>query len=185
MVPKTCKIRLALESPGCLFIRLFVVTMPEIAQYTGNGCWQPPSNYIQSESRKEECMVQRVFCIVDTGSSLTEICFASCILHLYLWELHKDLPTDAIVIKHNWLYQNTIFSARDCQRSMMETSVLGFMRFDNIGFATSALAWPHQRALQQAGREGQDCTDGTDGRSFQIRKVTRLQSYKMHTFAHK
>ena len=104
---------------------------------------------------------------------------------LYLWELHKVLPDDAIVIEHNRFYQNIIFSAPDCQRSMMETSVLGFMRFDNIGFATSALAWPHQRALQQLGREGQDCTDGTDGRSFQIRKVTRLQSYKMHTFAHK
>ena len=92
---------------------------------------------------------------------------------LYLWELHKVLPEDAIVIEHNRFYQNIIFSALDCHRSMMETSVLGFMRFDNIGFATSALAWPHQRALQQLGREGQDCTDGTDGRSFQIRKVTR------------
>ena len=103
----------------------------------------------------------------------------------YIWELHKVLPEDAIVIEHNRFYQNIIFSAQDCQLSMMETSVLGFMRFDNIGFATSALAWPHQRALQQLGREGQDCTDGTDGRSFQIRKVTRLQSYKMHTFAHR
>ena len=104
---------------------------------------------------------------------------------LYLWELHKVLPEDAIVIEHNRFYQNIIFSAPDYQLSMMETSVLGFMRFDNIGFATSALAWPHQRALQQLGREGTDCTDGTDGRSFQIRKVTRLQSYKMHTFAHR
>ena len=105
----------------------------------------------------------------------------------YIWELHKVLPENAIVIKCNcinYTHQNLIFSALDCQRSVMETSVLGFMRFDNIGFATSALAWPHQRALQQVGREGQDCTDGTDGRSFQIRKVTRLQSYKMHAFAH-
>ena len=117
--------------------------------------------------------------------NLTEICFARESMLLVSVRVAQGFTRGCYCDRTQLVInQNMIFSALDCQRSLMEPSVLGFMRFDNIGFATSALAWPHQRALQQLGREGQDCTDGTDGRSFQIRKVTRLQSYKMHTFAH-
>ena len=73
--------------------------------------------------------------------NLTEICFArESMLLVSVRVAQKVLPQDAIVIEHNRFYQNIIFSAPDYQLSMMETSVLGFMRFDNIGFATSALA---------------------------------------------
>ena len=43
------KSRLALGSPGCLFVRSFV-TMPKMAQYKENGYWLHPSDHIQSET---------------------------------------------------------------------------------------------------------------------------------------
>ena len=61
------KSRLALELPGCLF-----VTMPKMAQYTGKWLltaplwshpkWNPFPD--QTKARKEEYLVQPVFCMV-------------------------------------------------------------------------------------------------------------------------
>ena len=43
------KSRLALGSPGCSFVCLFV-TMLKMAQYTGKRLLLPPSDHIQSET---------------------------------------------------------------------------------------------------------------------------------------